>query len=318
MLYNNHKITSITNHTETASLDIMVSDYCNYKCWYCWPGANAGTRYVPPINDTFKNNVVKYLEFVQKHKPNVKTIKVSYSGGEPSMFQHLHEYIRFIDSLGGHNVMVTNGSRTMRWWEENARYFSMLYISVHYKFANLEHLYTLGEYLKENKIPYQFNVAIDPKYVNESIEVLNSFVERELRSQHQNIQVDHFNWENNSFDYSALPKYISDIHLDPIIAGSYETTFSTEAESDVNFDENARALMKGNFTGYRCNSAIEHLQIDNRGMAFMNCRNSFTEDSTTTFNFYEDELPEIQPTVVCSVGDCICTTEWRNTKWVPR
>jgi uncharacterized radical SAM superfamily Fe-S cluster-containing enzyme len=48
----NLEISTVHNNWKdnVFKIDINLGNYCNYKCWYCWPGSNTGTHKFPDID----------------------------------------------------------------------------------------------------------------------------------------------------------------------------------------------------------------------------------------------------------------------------
>jgi MoaA/NifB/PqqE/SkfB family radical SAM enzyme len=62
-----------------------------------------------------------------------KKVWFQFTGGEPTLYPRLIELLKYIKELGGYTSMISNGSRTIRWWTElaEANVLDRLYISHH-------------------------------------------------------------------------------------------------------------------------------------------------------------------------------------------
>ena len=98
-------------------IELFLSNVCNYKCWYCFPGSNTGTHPWPDL-DLIKENLSHVIEYY-KTNLNKKQIYLHIIGGEPTLWKNFGEFVKFFKET--HNCLIsisTNGSRTLRWWNK--------------------------------------------------------------------------------------------------------------------------------------------------------------------------------------------------------
>ena len=95
-------------------IEWKLSNVCNYNCDYCYPIEKDGSSPFIDIQ-TNKNVVDKLCELYAGEK-----ILFHFTGGEPTLYSHLHELFAYIKQKNQNHYisMFTNGSRTMRWWDE--------------------------------------------------------------------------------------------------------------------------------------------------------------------------------------------------------
>lgn len=113
----------------------VISNVCNYTCNYCDPKLYGGSSGWPDLQKS-----LDFWAYVHKEvNPHAKMLTLS--GGEPTLWPHLSEFFNKLDS-SYKKAIVTNGSRTLRWWKkfiENTE-IEQIAISVHLEFANVEHI----------------------------------------------------------------------------------------------------------------------------------------------------------------------------------
>lgn len=94
-------------HTALGLID--VTNRCNMKCPICFASAADFTPFEPT-----PDQVRSMLENLRANLP-APTVGVQFAGGEPTVSEHLVEYVRWADELGFRHIMVaTNGLRMAR------------------------------------------------------------------------------------------------------------------------------------------------------------------------------------------------------------
>jgi uncharacterized radical SAM superfamily Fe-S cluster-containing enzyme len=94
-------------HTALGLID--VTNRCNMKCSICFAGAADNEVYEPSPKEVFL-----MLKNLRTNLP-APTVGVQFAGGEPTLSEHLHDYVKWADELGFRHIMVaTNGIRFSR------------------------------------------------------------------------------------------------------------------------------------------------------------------------------------------------------------
>lgn len=151
------------SYADFVNITYEFTNVCNYKCSYCWPDSHAGSTRWPDFDkacDSFDHLISVYKQFGKK------TIRFHLLGGEPTLWPRLGEFAKFIyDKHGCRITIVTNGSRTARWWDEYSDYFDDIQISVHHEFCNVDHIREVLDtvYQKQNSM-IAATVMMDPKH----------------------------------------------------------------------------------------------------------------------------------------------------------
>ncbi len=155
---NENPYSVVTNdHPEALHIDWVINNVCNYACSYCAPELHASTSGQPHFE-----NSLKFLDFVhEKINPNSKRLEIS--GGEPTMWPRLKDFLKQMNP-NYYVTMVTNGSRTLRWWEEfisEVNNVTVITISVHLEYADLEHIVSLCKLL-DKKVRTTVLIVFNP------------------------------------------------------------------------------------------------------------------------------------------------------------
>jgi MoaA/NifB/PqqE/SkfB family radical SAM enzyme len=100
---------------------------CNYSCLYCHDDLNNGS--ISPLN---YDNVLNFIESVFLYGKEVnRKLHFEFGGGEVTYYKGFGDLIRSISERNGEVTIVSNGSKKLSWWQENARYLSGVSLSFH-------------------------------------------------------------------------------------------------------------------------------------------------------------------------------------------
>lgn len=302
---------------EVLNIDISLGNYCNYKCWYCWPGSNYGTQKFPDI-DVIKKNLSYLINYYKEHT-NKKVFDVHFCGGEPSHWKDLPEFIKFLKEE--HNCLISmtsNGSKKLEWWEKNARYFDRVHLSCHHEYVQLEEYRNLCDYLYTQNVVASVSVMMDPRAWDKCIEI----VEYLKDSKHQwtiryveiidptinytqeqiDILTKHRARRVNSFFFFKNNKY----HRSKV-------TVKDNIGKKYKFEDNEILLKKlNNFYGWECSVGVNWLNVSMTGRISGTCGQKLWGEEEH-YNLYADDfLEKFQPTLqpaVCEQSVCLCNVE---------
>lgn len=101
----------IVNTQKIRHVEMRMGNYCNFDCSFCSSNFKDGTRR-PLSLELYKQTISNLLDGT--YIPTLFTIQ----GGEPTLYAQLEEFLQFIKSHGGYIQLFSNGSRTIRWWQE--------------------------------------------------------------------------------------------------------------------------------------------------------------------------------------------------------
>ena len=109
-------------HAEIKNADVFVVNWClgnscNFECSYGPSGLHDGSKYWP-APETIKNFILR----VKESHPT-KTLYFEFTGGEVTLYKHFIDICKFCAEQNVKVGLISNGSRTLRWWEENKQYF---------------------------------------------------------------------------------------------------------------------------------------------------------------------------------------------------
>lgn len=311
----------ISNPKNVFRISHVISNSCNYTCDYCFPGCNTGTH---PYFKDYKL-MVKNLRHIFNHyqtHTNKNKFDINITGGEPTLWPYLQDYCYELQEQ--HDVMISlqsNGSRTLRWWEQHANIFSKVLLSYHHKEGNLEHFTNVADTCYEQGTFVVVTVCMDPAAWQKCLDAVEYFKNNSKHKWYIRIQ----KLEGNVFYSSEQNEYLLKAVKrlpDLLYAFKHRRKFYNK-ESKIEFDT---GLIKkadqheistngwNHFKGWECNLGVDSFQIGYDGRISGSCGQTLFKD----INLYDPDLcdkfnPAIQP-VVCQIDTCLCVPEINLSK----
>ncbi|PSU90733.1 radical SAM protein [Photobacterium kishitanii] len=147
------------------SINWALMNKCNYKCSYCHPDLNSGSINAPPYEV-----VVQFVENISSDAKKLGlTPYFEFGGGEVTLLRYFSKLIQLIHENGGLVCIVSNGSKSLSWWRENAEYLNGVSLSYHVNDIKDEnHLIEVAKTLESSKnTRLHVNVMMDPQKFND-------------------------------------------------------------------------------------------------------------------------------------------------------
>lgn len=309
-----------------------VSNFCNFNCDYCYPDANAGTQKGPrDLTTALKNFNHLFREY--KKKLGIERFNFIITGGEPTLWPPFGEFIQAMQEK--HDVVITvmsNGSRTLRWWEEYGKYINDAVISFHSKEGDLEHHTKMLNILARNEKRVTNMVLMDPDHWDKCVNAVEYFKE--------NMHKDVFLQVKPLVDHAQLTITYTDKQI------AYLEEQSKWMPSRLWFNRNLNSLINGDmrvfnsivtldddtilrartstlvnkgytyFKGWNCNVGMESVFIDWNGNLMGACSQKlFGLDHYLNIldeDFSKTDI-QFQP-VICEQIRCVCQPDTHVTK----
>lgn len=301
---------------------IVLGNYCNYKCWYCWPGSNNGTIKFPDI-DLIIKNLSHTLDYYKEHTNKTK-FDITLLGGEPTHWPKFIEFVSYFKE--NYNCIITlktNGSKKLAWWQTVAPYLDQVGLSIHHEFVDCDHIIEVADYLYSKKIPVLAQVMMDPKdwdtcmsnaeYFKNSkyhwpirySEIIDNDVSytKEQRDVIDSVRLRGNNWLWFLLNNKNYRNKVKIIDAD---------------NKSKSVSENYILVNKLNeFAGWECNLGVDWICINGVGDIAGFCPNKLYNEQTTyniySENFIEEFQPVIAP-VTCEQASCVCVFDTNMPK----
>jgi organic radical activating enzyme len=301
-----------------------LGNLCNYSCWYCFPDSHSGTDPWPDP-EVVKKNIVSLVEYYYNTKL-VNDIEIHFLGGEPTLWKHLGSVIEYIkQNVKCRLNILTNASRTLRWWDEYGHYFDNVGISVHHERADIKHIISVSEILYKKNISFYTNVLMDHKEWTKCIGIVNELTSTNtkwpvlVKPIHINGVSEYEDWQKPYLEtqLKRKPTLLNFIRHFQIPKNKITMTFDN-GEKDTTRNPNYFMLnMMNKFEGWKCNLGINYLYIDRKGTISGTCKQKLYGldyyHNINDIDFAEKFTPAIDP-VICEQKICMCSGEAALTK----
>lgn len=323
------------DYDELLSIDITLANICNYSCHYCHPGLNNGDRGFPLDYDLYTKNF-DHLINIYKNKFNKKHIKVELTGGEPTLWpriadfaKHLKETHPEIDCC----KIISNGSRTIRWWKENSQYFDEIHLSLHPE-GNPQHVIEVADYIYKNTNNFvTINVILDPTDWETSKNRLDEIVAHTtpwltkswLLVSGATVRSDYTKEQLKEFDnrVKKIPpqEYIDKLRERGIIFPPSKATLVYDNGTTEPFTKLTLKREEGDnvFTGWECNTGVDRIACA-FGNIISPCGARYLFDLDQPLTLYDEDFTKkfrasiIKP-IICRESVCgKCTSDLRIPK----
>lgn len=322
-----------TQDPKTLNIRFWPTDICNFNCEYCFPGSVLNKlKYPNNVDTVIKNFRLVFDEYINKHNKEKFYINIA-GGGEPSLWPHLSYFCENIKKQ--HDVfikMTTNGSRKLRWFEENTKYIDKFTMSCHYKDINIDNFIKNCDWIFETGREPGALMLMDAKNWDKCKEYLDTMINE---SKHPwtiqakevvdapGLDMDSYTQEQLDFFKQPLKRVpdsqwfldnLNDLNIYESIA-LYENDHAVPAMSNhyINNQENG-------FKGWHCNVAIENLVITHDGSVTGSCQEEIFKNAnlnmfSETFEQDFDKARFDLDTIICPRDCCSCQPDTHITKW---
>jgi len=302
---------------EVLHLDITISNVCNYKCWYCWPGSNLGTHKFPNA-EIFKKNILHLVRYYQNNT-NKKIFDIHFSGGEPSHWPALGEIINFCkENFPCLISMTSNGSKKLSWWKKYGKYFDRVQLSCHHQYVDLPAFRDLCDWLYEQNVIVSVSVPMDSLAWQQCIDCVD-FLKKSKRKwtiRYQDLVDQSIKYTPNQL--KILKKYRARrSNIFWFLKNNKYQTVKVTVKDNLNktykVQDNKISVNKmNNFQGWKCSIGVNWIHVSADGkMACTRGQQLFGEKEY--YNLYDanfiDKFKPVIKSTICQQTDCVCSFE---------
>ena len=318
------------------SIRYEFTNVCNYKCNYCWPDSHAGTTTWPDFDLICKN--FDHLITIYKTQFNKKIISIELTGGEPTLWPKLGEFVKFLKERHDIRVSVdTNGSRTMRWWHEYSKYFNDIAISAHHEFINTSHIKELLDLIYSNETTIGgVSVCMDPLAWDKCTQLVDELVAHPTPwlvktttlvtstgaavGIIQDYTTEQLSYLENKIKKLPPTEYLDKMKsLNNIQEDKTQATITWDNGTNTPYTSFAIISKKlNNFYGWECNLGVDRVNVQRDGTLQGACgelkiygNNYFKIHDV---DFVEKFTASVIKPIRCSMITCSCKSEVRITK----
>lgn len=159
-------------------IDWTLGNFCNYRCSYCPDYLHDNSN---PMSDV--ESVKAFTKRLFDHYTRnlgKKYFIFNLMGGEPTLWKSIEPFVIWVkeysQQLGITSIIeiLTNGSRTLRWWNDYVKYFDIVKITHHVEFANPVHTTNVADLVIDSGTNASVQVTMLPARWNECIDHLKT------------------------------------------------------------------------------------------------------------------------------------------------
>ena len=325
-----NRLVKIETTKDEKILDIRwdPSNTCNFKCRYCDPINHNGTFKSPTDVNLIVDNF-SYMLDQYKSKLHKEKIRLTIAGGEPTLWKDLGVFVSKIkDRNDVYLSVVSNGSRTLRWWTQNGHLIDNLTMTLHINEADIAHSIAVADIMYELGCKTTVKVMMDPLEWHKCVNAVETMKQQSNKKwfilvakvigfeDYTTEQLDYLKdslkrmppiswfWKNRSLVLNGLIKKYESVATFDDLSKTNATSFMY-INNDLNY-----------FNGWSCNLGLENIYIGYSGELKGSCSqqlyngnmNILDKDFVKKFNL------DITP-VTCTQQSCNCAPENHISKF---
>lgn len=256
-------------HAKVVVVDWMLGNSCSYACSYCPKALHDGSVRWQKTDD-----VLHLYQQLQRHYVETydKTIWLQFTGGEPTMHPRIIDLLGHASDMGFKVSLISNASRTIRFWEKINPCLNSVILTYHAEFADRDHFIQIGQMMVE-RISVHVNVTMIPDRFDQILEDAQE-INRALPSASVSLKPLRQEFGSELYDYSeeqmrvlskGLPATAPPVGEKP---RSLMRAVTPNGESEVLRANQFILRGMNNWKGYKCNVGLESLRVKGSGEVY--------------------------------------------------
>lgn len=290
-----------------------LGNTCNFECSYCPDGLHNGTHKWPDI-DVVKNFILK----IKAAHPE-KNFFFEFTGGEVTLYKHFDELADFCAEQGVKFGFISNGSRTLRWWEEKKHLFDHVCLSFHPEDGDEDHFIKVVDIVKDHAMTH-VNIMMHPDQFDRCYAVARRF--KKMTNVSIALQPLIHDFGDTLFDYTPeqhqvfkdqyelIVKHIKWTKPSRIYRGSMLKYYEDGRQPVPSSAHRFIAQRQNNWAGWDCYAGVEQLIVDMDG----SIHRGWCKVGGVIGNIHDAELNLPKEPVLCNKTMCHCNFDIMTTK----
>jgi MoaA/NifB/PqqE/SkfB family radical SAM enzyme len=304
-------------HAESIRQEWFVVNWClgntcNFSCSYCPDSLHDGSHKWPDLN-MVKNFISRVME-----QTAPKKVYFEFTGGEVTLYKDFTEVCKHATSLGARVGLISNGSRTIRWWEEHKQFFDHVCLSFHPEFSDENHFIKVVELLS-NDIRTHINIMMSPQKFDYCYEVANKVKEcsnisialQPLIHDFGDTLFDYNDYQKRIFDlqHELISKHIKHTKSFEFYRGAMKMVWS-DGREQVSAAHRFISQKINNWNGWKCWAGVEQIIVDMDGR----CWRGWCKVGDSFGHIDHENLKIPTDPVLCNKTMCHCNFDIMSTK----
>ena len=289
-----------------------LGNTCNFSCSYCPDNLHNGSVRWPDLNKV-KNFISKVMAQIAPRK-----VYFEFTGGEVTLYKDFTEVCKHATSLGARVGLISNASRTVRWWTEHKQYFDHVCVSFHPEFSDENHFIEVIKLL-HNDVRTHVNIMMSPDKFDHCYAVANKI--KNLENISMALQPLIHNFQEEVFDYSVTQKHIFDKQHELLTKhikytrdfDIYRGAMKTVQEDGTGSVSSAHRFISthtNDWSGWKCSAGVEQIIVDMEGFIYR----GWCKVGNIIGNINEIDIQLPTEPVICNKTMCHCNFDIMSTK----
>ncbi|CUJ93240.1 molybdenum cofactor biosynthesis protein A [Ruegeria denitrificans] len=147
-------------------VDWTLGNSCSYACSYCPKNLHDGSlKWQKP------NDVLHLYRQLRRHYVDEmdRIVWLQLTGGEPTMHPQIVDLLHQASAKGFKISLISNASRTVRFWEKINKCLNSVILTYHAEFADLDHFIRVAGMMVDH-ITVHINVTMHPDHFDQTLE----------------------------------------------------------------------------------------------------------------------------------------------------
>ena len=313
----------LEHHHEGCDDKVVINwnlgNRCNFECSYCPDSLNNGSF---GWNDY--EVVTAFIDQAIAHYAP-RLVYFEFTGGEVTLWKDFVKTAKYIKRVGHDVGFISNGSRTIRWWEKNKEIFDHVCLSFHPEAADPEHFAEVVKIMSQEcrthcNIMMHTDLAIWDKCVEVADRVIDiKNISIALQPLIVNFSETLYTYSDNQLTFidRQWDNYGSKIRYDKtwkLFRGSMDMV---DTVNDLKKNSSAHRFINdktNNWKGWDCWAGVEQIVVDFDGSVMRGwCR----VDGVLGFIQHPDSIRWPTKPVRCNKSMCHCNFDIMSTKELP-
>ncbi|WP_298918334.1 radical SAM protein [uncultured Roseobacter sp.] len=253
-------------HARTVLVDWMLGNACSYACSYCPKNLHDGSirwQKTDDVLDLYRQMKGHYVDRLDKY------VWLQFTGGEPTMHPRIIDLLRAASAMGFRVSLISNASRTVRFWHKIRDNLDSVILTYHNEFATLDHFVEVGNLLVD-QMNVHINVTMHPDRFDRTYEEAKA-LRAALPTATITLKPLRVGFESELYEYTPDQRNRLSKGVPTSIRSTSITPRSTmQASTPEGGQDTLRAndfILRGinNWRGFQCNIGLESLRIKGSG-----------------------------------------------------
>ena len=289
-----------------------LGNMCNYSCSYCPDILHNGSKTWPTL-DIIKSFITKV-----KDRHINKKLYFEFTGGEVTVYKHFIDLCKFCSEQDIKIGFISNGSRTLRYWEKNKEYFNHVCLSFHPEFADPDHFLEVVKILHDD-IRVHVNIMMSPEKFDQCFEFANKV--KDITNISMALQPLIHDFGDTLYDYTDEQKAIFEnqsqlltkhIKFDKqhIYYRGAMRMIMPDGANKIQAAHKFIADKTNDWSGWRCYAGVEQLIVDMDGSIYR----GWCKVGAKIGHIDDEDLILPKTPILCNKTMCHCNFDVMSTK----